>query len=263
MVKFCSLYSGSSGNSIFIGTDKAKILIDSGLSGKKITEALISIDEDPADLSAILVSHEHDDHVRGLRVLSKRYNIPVYANEMTWEALDGNIKGISEKNIKYFKNDKEFEICGLGIKAFSIPHDANDPVGFSFNIGDKKITIATDIGHVTQHVRKSIEGSYLLFLESNHDVKMLQVGEYPWWLKQRILGENGHLSNEAAGEVAADMAEKGTQHFLLGHLSNKNNFPQLAYQTTFNALANRNIRVGKDVTLEVASRDTVSRVICM
>lgn len=263
MLKFCSLFSGSSGNSIFIGTNKAKLLIDSGLSGKKITEALISVGEDPRDLSAILVTHEHDDHIRGLRVLTKRYNIPVYANEMTWEALNRNIKGIDTKNIKYFENNKEFEICGLGIKAFSVPHDANNPVGFCFYYGDKKITIATDIGHITQHIRECIEGSYLLLLESNHDVKMLQVGEYPWWLKQRILGENGHLSNETAGEVVAEMAEKGTQHFLLGHLSKNNNFPQLAYQTTYNALTKRDICPGKDVTLEVALRDSVSKVFYM
>jgi len=262
MLKFCSLFSGSSGNSIFIGTDKTKILIDAGLSGKKITEALLSVGEDPANLNAILVSHEHDDHIRSLGILSRKYNIPVYANEMTWEALRGNIKGIDAKNIKYFEANKEFEICELGIKAFPVPHDANDPVGFCFFYGGKKITVATDIGHVTQQIRECIEGSYLLLLESNHDVKMLQVGNYPWWLKQRILGENGHLSNEVAAEVVADMAEKGTQHFLLGHLSKNNNFPQLAYQTTYNALTKRNIFPGKDITLEVAMRDSVSNVFC-
>jgi len=263
MIKFCSLYSGSSGNSIFVGTDKAKILIDTGLSGKKITEALISIGEDPANLSAILVSHEHDDHVKGLGILSKRYNIPIYANEMTWQALNCNIKGIEHKNMKYFNNSKEFEILGLGIQAFSIPHDANDPVGFCFYFKGKKVTVATDIGHITPQLTECIEGSDLLLLESNHDIKMLEVGAYPWWLKQRILGEKGHLCNEVAGEVIADMAEKGTQHFLLGHLSRKNNFPQLAYQTTYNALTERNICVGKDVTLEVATRDKAGRIIYM
>ena len=261
MIKFCSLYSGSSGNSIFIGTDKAKILIDAGLSGKRIAEALISIGEDPANLKAILVSHEHNDHIRGLGIISKRYNIPVYANEMTWQAINASIKGIEAKNIKYFSNNKEIDVFGLGIRAFSIPHDANDPVGFNFYLNDRKITIATDIGHITPQLTKSIEGSDLLLLESNHDVKMLEVGAYPWWLKQRILGDKGHLSNEVAGEVIADMAEKGTQHFLLGHLSMKNNFPQLAYQTTYNALTKRNICVGKDITLEVAERDRASRVI--
>ncbi|HHV95298.1 MAG TPA: MBL fold metallo-hydrolase [Clostridiaceae bacterium] len=265
MLKFCSLFSGSSGNSIFIGTDKTKILIDAGLSGKKITEALLSIGEDPASLDAILVSHEHDDHVRSLGILSKRYNIPVYANEKTWEALIENIKNIKDmdaKNIKYFEVNKEFEIGGLGIKAFPVPHDANEPVGFCFFYCERKITVATDIGHVTPQIKECIEGSDLLLLESNHDIRMLQVGTYPWWLKKRILGERGHLSNEAAAEVVAEMAEKGTQHFLLGHLSKNNNFPHLAYQTTYNALTSRNILPDKDVTLEVALRDCISNVFC-
>ncbi|HOJ11859.1 MAG TPA: MBL fold metallo-hydrolase [Clostridiales bacterium] len=266
MIKFCSLYSGSSGNAIFISNERARILIDAGLSGKRIAEALISIGEDPAGLSAILVTHEHNDHIKGVGVISKRYDIPIYANELTWQYLQSNITNISKinhKNIKYFDNNREFEICGIGVKAFSIPHDANDPVGFCFYSEGKKITIATDIGHITSELTESLDGSDLLLLESNHDVGMLKVGPYPWWLKQRILGEKGHLSNEVAGEVIADMAENGTRFFFLGHLSRENNFPELAYQTVSNALTERKICIGTDITLDVARRDCASRVVCM
>jgi len=261
MIKFCSLYSGSSGNAIFLAADKAKILIDAGLSGKKIGEALISIDENPSSLSAILVSHEHSDHIKGIGVLSRRYNLPVYANEMTWNSMDSSIGNISPENVKFFKTGTMFEICGLGIKSFPIPHDASEPVGFNFYSGRRKITVATDIGHVDTDLVSYMEGSDLLLLEANHDTEMLKIGPYPQWLKVRILGENGHLSNETAGDVITTIAEKGTRNFLLGHLSRENNFPELAYQTVYNALLQKNIYVGKDVTLGVVRRDRVGRVI--
>ncbi|NSW90772.1 MAG: MBL fold metallo-hydrolase [Firmicutes bacterium] len=263
MIKFCSLFSGSSGNAIFLATDKLKILIDAGLSKKRIEQALISIGENPADLTAILVTHEHKDHIKGVGILSRRYNLPVYANEMTWSIMEGSIGDISIENIKCFKTGTIFEICGLGIEPFLIPHDAGEPVGFSFYYGRRKITVATDIGHVNVKLTGYLEGSDLLLLESNHDIEMLKVGPYPQWLKMRILGDMGHLSNEKAGEVIAAMAEKGTRNFLLGHLSKENNFPELAYQTVYNALAQNNICVGKDVTLDVVRRDQVGRVICM
>lgn len=263
MVKFCSLYSGSSGNAIFLSTDKVKILIDAGLSGKKIEEALVSIDENPYDLSAILVTHEHSDHIKGIGVLSRRYNIPIYANEMTWSSMDNNIGNISMDNIKCFKTGKTFEICGLGIESFPTPHDACEPVGFSFYAGRRKITVATDIGHISVELINHIEGSDILLLEANHDIEMLKVGPYPQWLKMRILGEKGHLSNETAADVITAIAEKGTRNFLLGHLSRENNFPELAYQTVYNALTQRGISVGTDVTLDVAKRDQVSNAMCI
>jgi len=260
MVKFCSLFSGSSGNALFIGTEKTKLLIDAGLSGKRILEALCSIGEDPAELSAILISHEHVDHVRGAGIVSRKKNVPIYANEATWGAMEYGLGPVKLENRVAFSTEEGFEIGDICVKPFSIPHDASEPVGFNFFVQGKRITTATDIGHMNDELLSQIEGTDLLLLESNHDVDMLKVGPYPWLLKQRILGDNGHLSNENAAKVIAYLAEKGGRRFILGHLSNENNFPELAYLTTLNALNEKKIAVGCDVTLEVALRDRVGHM---
>jgi len=261
MIKFCSLFSGSSGNSIFLGTDNAKLLIDAGLSAKRVIEALVSIGENPRELSAILVTHEHSDHIKGAGVISRKFNVPIYANESTWEIMECQIGPISLNNKNFFNTGSEFEINDVCIRAFPIPHDASEPVGFSFYAENRKITLATDIGHVNRQLLNYFEMSDLLLLESNHDVEMLRVGPYPWWLKKRIMGDTGHLSNEMAGKTIAYMAEKGTKRFLLGHLSKENNFPELAYQTVYNALYEKKIEVGVDVMLDVVLRDKIGRVI--
>lgn len=261
MIKFCSLFSGSSGNSIFIRIGNTRLLIDAGLSGKKISQALLSIGENPADLSAVLVSHEHVDHVRGAGIISRKYNVPIYANQNTWEMMEQGLGPVSIDNRVYFDTGNEFELGGICIKAFPISHDAAEPVGFNFFAENKKVTIATDIGCVDSTLLKCLEMSDLILLESNHDVEMLRVGPYPWSLKRRIMGDRGHLSNEMAGEVVVHLAEKGTRNFLLGHLSRENNFPELAYQTVCNALNERKICAGTDVMLDVALRDRVGKVI--
>ena len=261
MIKFCSLFSGSSGNSIFIGCGSTKILIDAGLSAKKVMESLAMIGEKPSDINALLISHEHSDHIRGAGIISRKFNIPIYANENTWETMEPFLGPVDTKNKAFFNTGEEFGIGDLLIKAFHIPHDASEPVGFSFFAEGKKITVATDIGHVNMELLKNLEDSELLLLESNHDVEMLKVGPYPWHLKKRIAGDNGHLSNEAAGEVVAHMAEKGTKMFLLGHLSQQNNFPELAYQTVYNALCLKSIQPGIDIMLDIALRDRVGKII--
>ncbi|MCR4436313.1 MAG: MBL fold metallo-hydrolase [Clostridiales bacterium] len=261
MIKFCSLFSGSSGNSIFLSANGTKLLIDAGLSARKIVEALYSIGEEPSKLNAILVTHEHIDHIRGAGVLSRKFNLPVYANENTWEQMEREIGPMNVKNKMVFNTGREFEVGEVCAKAFSIPHDAAEPVGFNFFIQDKKITTATDIGHINRELLQHFERSELLLLESNHDIEMLKVGPYPWHLKMRILGERGHLSNEMAGKVVAYLAEKGTRRFLLGHLSKENNFPELAYQTVCNELSEKKIIPGWDVTLDVVLRDRVGKVI--
>jgi phosphoribosyl 1,2-cyclic phosphodiesterase len=261
MIKFCSLFSGSSGNSLFIANDDTRILIDAGLSGKRIVAALNEIDEKPIDLNAILITHEHIDHIRGAGILSRKYNIPVYANESTWEAMAREIGPIRAENKMSFQTNCAFEINGIGIHAFQIPHDASEPVGFNFFVENKKVTTATDIGHINDALMGYFEKSDLILLESNHDVEMLRVGPYPWSLKQRILSDKGHLSNEMAGKVIAHMALLGTQRFLIGHLSQENNFPLLAYQTVYNSLHEKNIAVGEDITLEVVLRDRVGSIV--
>ncbi len=260
MIKFCSLFSGSSGNALFIGTEKTKLLIDAGLSGKRILEALCSIGENPAELSAILISHEHVDHVRGAGIISRKQNIPIYANEATWCAMEQGLGPVKLENRVSFCTGEEFEIGDICVRPFSIPHDAVEPVGYNFIAGGKRITTATDIGHMNKELLANIEGNDLLLLESNHDVEMLRVGPYPWPLKKRIMGDHGHLSNEMAAKVIAYLAEKGCRNFILGHLSHENNFPELAYQTTLNALTEKKIAVGEDVLLEVASRDRAGKV---
>ncbi|HEX3028814.1 MAG TPA: MBL fold metallo-hydrolase [Clostridia bacterium] len=261
MIKFCSLFSGSSGNSLYISDNKTNVLIDAGLSGKRIIEALHSIGEKPSELSAILVTHEHSDHTRGVGIVSRKFDIPIYANENTWRAMELELGPLGAENKMLFETGKEFNIGDIKVKPFAIPHDAAEPVGFNFFISDRKITTATDIGHITRPLLECLEMSDLLLLESNHDIEMLKVGPYPWHLKKRIMGDHGHLSNEMAGKVITYMAEKGTKKFLLGHLSKENNFPELAYRTVCNALHEKEISAEGDVMLEVALRDRVGKVI--
>lgn len=261
MVKFCSLYSGSSGNCLYISDGNTKLLIDAGVSAKKVVEALHSIGEKPSELSAILVSHEHSDHTRGVGIISRKFNIPIYANESTWGMMEKEVGPVNVENRLYFSTGMEFELGNISVKTFSIPHDASDPVGFNFFVSGRKITTATDIGHITKSLLNNLYMSDLILLESNHDIEMLKVGPYPWNLKKRILGDMGHLSNEMAGKVVAHLAENGTKRFLLGHLSKENNFPELAYQTVFNALAEKKICVGIDVTLDVVLRDRAGNLI--
>jgi phosphoribosyl 1,2-cyclic phosphodiesterase len=261
MIKFCSLFSGSSGNSIFVGTEKTKLLIDAGLSAKRIIEALLSIGEKPSDLSAILISHEHSDHIKGAGIISRKFGLPIYANEGTWSNMGGEIGPVCIDNRLCFETGAEFVINDICVRTFPIPHDAGEPVGFNFLMGGKKITVATDIGHINDKLLDCFDGSHILLLESNHDVEMLRAGSYPWWLKRRIMSDTGHLSNEMAGKTIAYLAGRGTKNFLLGHLSRENNFPELAYQTVCNALYEKRIQAGADVLVDVALRDRAGRVI--
>lgn len=261
MVKFCSLFSGSSGNCLYIKSESTKILIDAGLSAKRIIAALAAIDESPESINAILVSHEHSDHSKGVGILSRKYDIPVYANVETWDGMNSIIGEVKPHNIKYFQYDETFFIGDIEVNPFPIPHDAAMPSGFNLFAEGNKVTIATDIGHMTNTLLEAFEGSDLLFLESNHDTEMLKVGPYPYSLKMRILGKEGHLSNEMAGKTIAHMASRGTKKFILGHLSKDNNFPELAYETVCSVLYSKNICPKNDISLEVAMRDCVGRVV--
>lgn len=260
MVGFCSLYSGSSGNAIFVAGESGKILIDCGVSGKRIAASLTHIGIDPSEIDAILVTHEHRDHICGVGVMSRRYNIPIYANENTWIGMENIIGKISADNQKVFDTGRDFYIKDICVRPFAIPHDAAEPVGYNFYINNKKVTLATDIGHINKELLTCLEGSEMILIESNHDVEMLKAGSYPYPLKQRILSDKGHLSNETAGKLAAYLASVGTTKVLLGHLSKENNFPQLAYQTVYNALEEKNIKVGKDLLLDVVDREKVSKI---
>jgi phosphoribosyl 1,2-cyclic phosphodiesterase len=174
--------------------------------------------------------------------------------------MESGLGPVKLENRVAFCTGEEFEIGDICVRPFSIPHDAAEPVGYNFFTQGKRITTATDIGHMNRELLSYIEGNDLLLLESNHDIEMLKVGPYPWSLKKRILGDHGHLSNENCAKVIAYLAERGTRNFILGHLSQENNFPELAYQTTFNALNEKKIAVGSDVQLEVALRDRVGQM---
>ena len=260
MIKLCSLFSGSSGNCIFISSNNTRILLDAGLSGKRIQLALKEIGEEPCNIDAIIISHEHSDHIKGAGILSRRFDIPIYANQNTWRAMESELGQIKSENRMEFNVDNIFNIKDIAIRAFSIPHDASDTVGFNFMAENKMITTATDIGHMNEELIKNLENSELVFLESNHDVEMLKMGSYPYYLKRRILGDYGHLCNDIAGEIAVHLVRKGTKKIVLGHLSHENNFPQLAYKTVYNCLQENNIIVGKEVTLDVALRDRVGQM---
>jgi phosphoribosyl 1,2-cyclic phosphodiesterase len=261
MVKFCNLYSGSSGNSLFISDGHTKVLIDAGVNGVSIEKSLQSIDEDPQEIDAIIISHDHSDHITGAGVFSRRYDIPVYANQGTWAHMSIVTGSIKARNIKYFETGLDFCIGDICISSFLIPHDACEPVAFSFLSGRAKITTATDIGHMTDELLDKFSGSDLLFLESNHDVNMLLAGRYPYFLKRRILGEQGHLSNESASRAVCSLAEKGMTRFILGHLSKENNYPALAYETTNSALFECGIIIGRDVLLDIAPRDKAGKIL--
>ena len=260
MFNFCSLYSGSSGNSLFVETPNTRLLVDAGVSSKKIETALKSIDIDPSAIDGILVTHEHSDHVQGLGTLSRKFDLPVFVNQETLDAMPKQKDKIPEKNIKTFKVNDKFSINDLDIKSFSIPHDAANPCGFSIFKDDKKISIATDIGHMTNSIVKNLEESLFVLLESNYDPEVLKCSSYPFNLKTRIAGPTGHLSNEMAGKTISYLLKSGLKKAMLGHLSKESNFPELAYQTVLDELISNNYDENS-LSVLVASRDTHSKII--
>ncbi len=259
MFKFCSLYSGSSGNSLFVETDNTKILVDAGVSCKKIETALNDINIDPKSLDGILVTHEHIDHVQSLGSFSKKFDLPVFVNQETLDNMPKQKDKIADKNIKLFKVNDKFEIGDLIIKPFSIPHDAVNPCGFNIYNNNKKISIATDIGHMTNSILKNLEESLFVMLEANYDPEVLKCSPYPFSLKTRIAGPTGHLSNEIAGKTISYLIQSGLKNAMLGHLSKESNFPELAYQTVVDELISSNNQ--DNLILNVASRDTHSKII--
>lgn len=254
MFNFCSLYSGSSGNSLFVESENTKLLVDAGVSSKKIEEALANLEIDPTSIDGILITHEHSDHVQGLGTFAKKFNLPVFVNEKTLDAMPKQKEKISEKNIKLFNINEKFEICDLKVKPFSIPHDAANPCGFNIFKDDKKISIATDIGHMTNGILKNLEDSIFIMLESNYDPEVLKYSKYPYQLKTRIAGPDGHLSNELAGKTISYLLNSGLKQAVLGHLSKQSNFPELAYKTVIDEIMCTKYDENS-LKLSVASRD--------
>lgn len=252
MARFCSLYSSSSGNSTYIGSAKTAVLIDAGVSAKKLKEALLGRDIDPSTLAGIFITHEHSDHINGMRILASTYKIPVYATEGTLSFLEENGKVTNKFPYEVIPYEG-MQVGDIFIKPFRTPHDSRESCGFRFEMpGDVKAAIATDIGKITDEVRSNISDCQLVMLESNHDIGMLQNGIYPYALKRRILSDVGHLSNIACADMTAELVSKGTSRIYLGHLSKDNNFPDLAYQTNLSAIREKTgAVVGRDFLMEV------------
>lgn len=253
MIKFCSLYSGSTGNSLLVQSNKTNILFDAGVSAKKITEALTSINVNPLDIDAIVVSHEHTDHIQGLGTFSKKFDVPVFANEKTWNAMKAQKDKISPSNINIFTNHKDFNINELRILPFSTPHDAADSCGFNVYNNDKKLSIATDLGHITEDIMGYLKNSSFVMLESNYEPEVLKCCCYPFPLKTRIAGPTGHLSNNIAGKTIAQLMNSGLKSVVLGHLSKESNFPELAYNTVLEELSKYDYNKNS-ININVASR---------
>lgn len=255
MFRYCSLYSGSSGNCFLIQSDSTNILVDVGVSSKKITSALEELKIDIKKINAILVTHEHVDHSKSLGILSSKYNIPIFINIETLHALGNMSSKIPKNNINIFKMNEYFKVSDFKIFPFPIPHDAANPCGFNIYYNNKKITIATDIGHISDSLIEYLKNSSSILLEANYDPDILKISSYPYLLKKRILGNNGHLSNQSAGKTLSTLYKYGLKNAILIHLSKENNFPELAYRTVYNE-----VKQCSNFVFDVAPRNYPSKI---
>ncbi|UUZ82520.1 MBL fold metallo-hydrolase [Paenibacillus sp. P26] len=238
-IRFSVLASGSTGNAMVVDGGDGKVLIDAGLSAKKVDQLLKERGMSPEELDAILVTHEHADHIKGLGALARKYDLPVYANEKTWAELDRQIGEISEANRCVMETGELRDFGSLQVESYGISHDAAEPVGYCFYQGEEKLSLATDLGYMSSKVKEKIQDSDVLVLESNHDVEMLRMGRYPWNIKRRILSDVGHLSNEAAGIGLVDVMTEKTKRVYLAHLSRDHNLMDLARMTVSSVVEER------------------------
>lgn len=253
-MRICPLFSGSSGNATLIEGGGVRLLVDAGLPGSTVCSALRKACVEPSTLTAILVTHEHRDHINGVGVLSRRFGLPVYANSGTWAAMSPIIGDIAPDRERIFETGRDFYIGGLNITPVRTPHDAAESVGYVFTAAGRRVALMTDIGHMTDELHSAAEGADILLIESNHDVEMLRAGPYPYPLKRRILGEFGHLSNDSCGTELARLYKSGVKNAILGHLSSDNNYEALALLTVRNRLLEADIPE-EEFSLTVAPRD--------
>ena len=263
-MKLSSLASSSEGNCIYVGTKKTNVLVDCGVSAKRIENSLSELDLTVPEFDGILITHEHTDHIKGLGVFSRKYEIPIYATP-------GTIAGIKESSslgkmpeglLHPIKADHPFQLGELDVHPFAISHDANEPSGYRIEQGGKSVAVATDLGKYDDYTVKNLKNLDAILLEANHDIHMLEVGGYPYYLKQRILGDRGHLSNELSGQLLCDILHDNLKHIMLGHLSKENNYARLAYETVkLEVTLADNEYKGEDLNMFVASRESVSDII--
>ena len=263
-MRMCSIASGSSGNCIYVGSDDTHLLVDTGISKKRIEEGLKKLEIRGDELDGILITHEHSDHIQGLGVFSRKYEIPVYATPGTiaGSLCYSGLGRMPEGLLHPIHTDEPFALGDVTVSPFAISHDANEPSGYRLECGGKSVAVATDLGKYDSYTVEHLQNLDAVLLEANHDIHMLEVGGYPYYLKQRILGDKGHLSNELSGRLLCDILHDNLKHIVLGHLSKENNYAKLAYETVKLevTLADNDYR-GEDLDMFVASRDTVSDII--
>lgn len=263
-MRLCSIASGSSGNCIYAGSDTTHLLIDTGISGKRTEAGLNSLGISGYDLDGILITHEHIDHISGLGVLARKYHIPIYSTPGTKAAI-WRAKSVGEIDGDLFQDiypDESFTIKDMSVYPIRISHDAAEPVAYRLSHEGKTAGIMTDLGVYTDYTVECLKGVDALLLEANHDINMLQVGPYPYYLKQRILGERGHLSNEASGQLLSRLLHDKLKAVLLGHLSKENNLAELAYETVRVEVTMADTPYhGNDFPIRVADRSTCSEVL--
>ena len=263
-MRLCSIASGSSGNCIYVGSDATHLLVDVGISGKRVESGLQELELTGRDIDGILVTHEHADHIAGLGVIARKYEIPIYATAGTIDAIKrcGNLGKLEDDLFHEVKEDQKLTIKDLTVNPMHISHDAAQPVGYRVSYGNKRVAVCTDLGVYNDYTVECLKGMAALLLEANHDVNMLQVGPYPYYLKQRILGERGHLSNENSGRLLCRILHDKLKAVLLGHLSKENNLPELAYESVRMEINMGDVpyRAG-DFDIRVAKRNEVTAAV--
>lgn len=259
-MRLCSIASGSSGNCIYVGTDHCNLLVDAGVSGKRIELGLNQIGLKTSEMQGILVTHEHSDHISGLGVLSRKYKIPIYATKETIRAILATalLGKLDESLFMEVKPDMDFLLQDIKVNPFSISHDAANPVAYVMEEGKKRVAVATDMGKYDEYIIDKLQGLDVLLLEANHDIHMLEVGAYPYPLKRRILGDKGHLSNEASGQLLGKIMHENMKSVVLGHLSKENNYAELAYETVRLEALHANPELADQIPIQVANRSEAS-----
>ncbi len=263
-MRLVSIASGSSGNCTYIGSENTHLLVDAGISNKRIEQGLNEIGVKGCELNGIVITHEHSDHIRGLGILARKYGIPVYGTRETLEEIQGKkcLGEYPKELLVGIRPDVEFSVGDLDILPFSIDHDAANPVAYRIRHGKKQVAVATDMGHYDPYIIDHLQGLDALLIESNHDVNMLQAGPYPYYLKCRILGDHGHLSNENAGRLLNYLLHDRLKHILLGHLSKENNYEALAYETVRLEIDQGDTPYrASDFSIAVARRDEMSQIL--
>ena len=263
-MRLASIASGSSGNCIYIGSDNTHIIVDTGITNKRLEAGLGELGIKASELGGVLITHEHSDHICGLGVFARKHHVPIYATRGTIDEIK-RMKSLGEfdKELLHVINtDEDFNICDIRVNAFDTTHDAAMPCGYRVSSGKKSAAVVTDLGNYTSYVTNHLQGLDAMVIEANHDIRMLETGPYPYYLKKRILGDYGHLSNERSGQLLCELLHDNMKGIILGHLSKENNMAELAYETVkLEITMGDNEYKGNDFNIEVAPRDVMSRVL--